>query len=126
VEPSSWLELYTLLLLLPYRFAARRSTSGLFVIGPLAIAIENIPGMSRSIPSEKRMSLKWEDASYTFFTHTGIGLAVGMITSIVLFRRSKQIPARVATCFYGAGCGTGISFVKINEDFKNELLKSSM
>lgn len=97
--------------------------------------------IKNAIPSEKRISSKWEEVSFLFVKYFAYGMAAGALASVVAFRKGLNAPARgkcikainkinclfsrfvVAMSFYGAGFGSGIAFVKGNDIFDSELCK---
>ena len=93
------------------------------------------------VPSEFRLTLKWENALKRFGTYTAIGLFVGGASALVLFSKLFLAPylnfklyiiffsdflylggrgLRIAATTFGAGWGAGDAFRQNTIDFQKE------
>lgn len=74
-----------------------------------------------SVPSERRVSSKWGEVGYLLASHSLAGLALGALSSVVVFRAGSRLPMRAAMSFFGAGVGTGLALSKANDIMQREV-----
>ena len=85
-------------------------------------------------PSELRLASRWEEVSYLALSHTGAGLCLGALASVVVLGRRPLPAARgesrplllsltraAAMNFFGAGFGSGIAFARANALVEHEI-----
>mmetsp|Transcript_28365 Transcript_28365/g.62837 ORF Transcript_28365/g.62837 Transcript_28365/m.62837 type:complete len:84 (+) Transcript_28365:50-301(+) len=69
------------------------------------------------IPSELRLSAKWDYAVENFVTRASLGVVIGGIASIVLFRGRTS---RMAFATFGMGIGVGDAYRLSAFEFEKE------
>mmetsp|Transcript_2869 Transcript_2869/g.4395 ORF Transcript_2869/g.4395 Transcript_2869/m.4395 type:complete len:100 (+) Transcript_2869:67-366(+) len=69
------------------------------------------------IPSELRLTQKWDYAIENFITRSSLGLACGGLASIVLFRGRN---ARISFSMFCMGVGVGDAYRLSNFEFEKE------
>jgi len=74
------------------------------------------------VPSELRLTQKWDYAVETFLTRSAIGLVTAGLFSIVLF---KGRCARLSFSTFGLGVGVGDAFRVANTAFEKEKEKKA-
>lgn len=62
-------------------------------------------GADKEIPSEYRISEKWDKCLENFTLHFTAGLVAGGLTSLVLARASLELVETIALCSVGLVCG---------------------
>ncbi|TYZ63024.1 hypothetical protein PybrP1_004018 [[Pythium] brassicae (nom. inval.)] len=72
---------------------------------------------SNSVPSEYRISEKWDKCIENFTLHFAAGLVAGGLTSVVLARSGA---ARGVLTGFGAGAGAGSSWTTCQLAFKGD------
>eukprot|EP01033_Poteriospumella_lacustris_P009860 gene9860-7061_t len=72
---------------------------------------------SQTIPSELRISKKWDDVIESGVLNVSTGVLVAGVASIVLFRGRAS---RVAFTAFGAGCGVGATYKQASFEFDKE------
>ena len=70
-----------------------------------------------TIPSELRLTQKWDYAIANFMTRPAVGFAVGGIASLVLFRQRNW---RVGFALFSAGIGFGDAYRLSTIEFEKE------
>mmetsp|Transcript_6114 Transcript_6114/g.9226 ORF Transcript_6114/g.9226 Transcript_6114/m.9226 type:complete len:83 (+) Transcript_6114:77-325(+) len=73
--------------------------------------------MSEVIPSELRLSKKWDVCAERMFIHVATGAVVAGLASVVLFRTSS---GRAKGTLFGIGVGVGNAWAKCSMDFQQE------
>mmetsp|Transcript_20729 Transcript_20729/g.42136 ORF Transcript_20729/g.42136 Transcript_20729/m.42136 type:complete len:90 (+) Transcript_20729:35-304(+) len=73
--------------------------------------------LSSMIPSEMRLTQKWDFAVENFITRASLGLAFGGIASVVLFRPGNK---RVAFATFCMGIGVGDAYRLASMEFEKE------
>jgi hypothetical protein len=83
-------------------------------------SIDKLTDRLKKLPSEMKMSERWEVTGETMATFAGVGTLAGAAVGLVLFR---GVALRAGMSMFGTGFGGGMAWQKCSDDFERAAAK---